>query len=324
MTIDPRPRRTPFDFVAAVTAMFQTSDGNAFAWRLLFWTTAFMSIALLVILPFIAPHFGVLFDLNQQNMQALLEGRTPTPVDSAAVSASLKKMILPAIVMTLAWWAAYAAGEAALHRKILRGEEYPKRPLRFGADELRVMLAQIGVWMLFFLVYIGGIVLMVAGTEIPVLGVVIAIVAVLAMIFLLINIPVRFAPAAALSVMNKKAHLMAARKITKGRFWPLFGAYIVVYLGGYILNYAVLLTAMILVSGDSNFLLNIYGMGDTPPSEMMVEVGQRLKNPIFMFFGVLGVIGYAASYSIWMLSMAGIGAYAVKWWEQDDPIAPFD
>lgn len=324
MKLEPRKPTTPFDFVQAVTAMFQTSDGKAFAWRLLFWTTAAMSIVLLVVIPFIAPQFGAIFDMNAQNMQAVFGGEAPPEPDPDEILASLKKMVLPGIVMMLGWWAAYAAGEAALHRKLLRGEEYPKRPIRFGVDELRVMLAQLGVYGLFFLVYIGGIVLIFAGATIPVLGAILVLLAIPVMIFFFINIPVRFAPAAALSVMNKKSHLMVARKITKFRFWPLFGAYIVVYLGGYFLNYAVLLAAMILVSGDPNFLMNIYGLGDTPPSELIAGVGERMKNPLFMIFGVLGIIGYAASYALWMLSMAGIAVYAIKWWQQDDPIAPFD
>jgi len=324
MTIEPRPRRTPFDFVAAVTAMFQTSDGKTFAWRLLFWTTAGIAIVTLIALPFILPHYGALLDVNQQNMQAIFGGQTPDPADTQAVLDSLKGMILPGLLMTLGFWAVYAAGEAALHRKVLMGEENSPRTLGFGGDELRVMFAQLGVWGIWFLIYIGGIVVLTLFAVIPVLGVIIAIFGGLFMILMMIYVPIRLAPAAALSVKNKRAHLISARHITKGRFWPLFGAYAVISIGGYFLLYAVMLTVLILVTGDSSAVMALYGMGDTLPSEMMAEAGERLKNPFFMILGVLGVIVYSLAYAFWLLSLAGIATYAVKWWQQDDPLTPFD
>ena len=324
MNIESRPRRAPFDFVAAVTAMFQTTDGKAFAWRLLFWTTAALSVVMLISLPFILPHYGPLLDVNQQNMQAIMEGRTSSQADNDAILGALKGMILPGLLMTLGSWAAFASGEAALHRKVLRGEENARRPLGFGADELRVMLAQLGVWAAFFVIYIGGAIFIGLMAVIPVLGIILAILGFFFLFAMIIYIPVRLAPAAALSVKSKQAHLMSARRITKGRFWPLFGAYVVVFIGGYMLIYFVMITLLMIVTGDSNAVMSINGLGDTLPSEMMADAGERLKNPFFMVIGVLGVIVYSLAYASWMLSVAGIAAYAVKWWQEDDPIAPFD
>lgn len=324
MKLEPRKPRTPFDFGQAVGAMFTTPDGKAFAWRLMFWTTAAMAVVTLVLLPFILPHYVPLMEYNAANMQAIMAGQTPPDPDMDVVLGSLSKMWLPALVMMLLFWGAYAAGEAALHRKVLLGQENAKRPLRFGKDQLRVMLAQLGVWAVFFLVYIGGIIAISLGAVIPGLGVVVVILGVLAMIFYIVNLPIRLAPAAALSIYNDRAHLLAARHITKHRFWPLFGAYVVVFIGGYILIYTVMLAVIILVTGDSKFLITMYGMSDQSPGEAFAAAGERLKNPFFMLIGVLGVIAYSAAYAFWLLSMAGIGAYAVKWWQQDDPIAPFD
>jgi len=324
MTIEPRAKRTPFDFVQAVTAMFQTSGGRVFAFRLLFWTTAGMAIVTLIALPFILPYYGPLLDSNQSTMQAVMKGEAPPTTDPDAMMAALKGMMLPGFLMMLGFWAAYAAGEAALHRKVLLGHENPKRPIRFGADELRVMLAQLGVWGAWFLVYIGGVIVIGLFAVIPVLGIILAILGVIFMMLMMVYLPVRLAPAAALSVRNSRSHLIAARHITKRRFWPLFGAYLVVFLGGYFLIYAVLLAVVILVTGDPNFLLSVYGMGDSLPSEVMAQAGERLNNPFYMIIGVLGVILYSFAYAFWLLSIAGVGAYAVKWWEQDDPVAPFD
>jgi len=315
---------TAFDFGKAVGVMFTTPDGKGFAWRLLFWTTAAMSIVMLISLPFILPHYLPLLEYNAQNMQAILSGQNPPAPDPDIILNAFGKILIPAIIMTMFFWAALAAGEAALHRKVLLGKEYPKRPIRFGKDELRVMLAQLGVWGLFFLVYFGFVLVMMVGAVIPVLGVILIIIAILAVFPLMIYVPVKFAPAAALSIFKDRPHLLAARHVTKHRFWALFGAYCVVFIGGYFLIYAVMLAVLILVTGDPDFMFSIYGMGDSSPSDVFAAAGERLKNPLFMLVAILGVIAYSLAYTFWFLSIAGIGSYAVKWWHDDNPGPQFE
>jgi len=206
----------------------------------------------------------------------------------------------------------------------LEDSEGSRRPIRFGRDELRVMLAQLGVWGLFFTVYIGSLVLIFAVAVIPVLGAIVAFFGIFAMIALFIYVPVKFAPAAALSVVNERAHLLAAQHVTKHRFWPLFGAYIVVFIGGYVLITIVMTLVLMLVTGDSNFMITMYGLGSEDPATAMAAAGERLKNPLFMLIGVLGIILYSAAYAFWLLTIGGVASYAVKWWREDNPVAQFE
>lgn len=324
MKIEPRAKRTPFDFTHAVGAMFKTSDGKAFAWRLLFWTTAALSIVLLVSLPMILPHYAPIMEYNAANMQAIMAGQTPPPLDPEIFGAAMVKLIPGGLIYFFGFWLAYAAGEAALHQKILNNRENPKRALRFGKEQLLVILAQLGVWGSFFLVYIGGFVVIAVFMLVPVLGAIVAIFGAIAILLGIIYVPVRLAPAAALSVQRNKPHLLAARHITKNRFWPLFGAYLVTFIGGYVLIGVMMQISLIVVTGDPNFMMTMYGMGERDMAQVLQETGDRLKNPIFMLLGVLSIIAMAFSYALWLLSVAGVGAYAVKWWQDDDPIAPFD
>ena len=123
-----------FKFDVAVTQAFQTSGGRQFGWRLIFWTSAIISVFSLIIWPMILPYYGDLLAINQANMQAILNKESGA-IDNSALNAMLLKMAPAYCLLMAGYWLAWVMAEAALHRKVLRGTETPKRPFNLGRDE---------------------------------------------------------------------------------------------------------------------------------------------------------------------------------------------
>jgi len=119
-----------------------------------------------------------------------------------------------ATVMLIGLLIAASIGEAAFYRKYLLGAEPAKVPLRFDRHLLRNAIIQLGFYSLYTVVYIGGALA----------------IGFIALFVGLIAYPIKFAPSSALSHFDDKAHILATRKVTKFRFWPLFGAYLVTYM----------------------------------------------------------------------------------------------
>ncbi len=307
-----------YKFEHAVTQAFRTSGGKQFGWRLIFWTTAALTIVSLITWPMIMPHYGDLLAINQQNMQAIMGGE-PNSVDSRAMNQLMLKMAPTYGLLMLGYWLTWVACEAALHRKVLNNSEAPRQPLRLGQDELRVWFAQLGVFGLIIAIYVFGLlalmlVIGIFAAVAPFLGALIGVVGVIAYICLLLLASVRLAPAAGLSIANNKTHVLAAKGLTKGRFWTLLPAYIVVFIGGYVLMSVIMMFGVGLVTGNPDFVMTMSGLGTDDPEEVMAAAAQRLKNPLWMLVGILSMIAYCAAYALWMVSLIGISSHAVKAW----------
>lgn len=137
-----------------------------------------------------------------------------------------------------------AAYEAACLRWMIRGETKGLFGLALDADTLRVYF---GYWIWFFLFLTIYIVLWVvlAGVFVGIAmsagsgadpaaamgpSVLIAVLVTLAVILGLIYFGVRYAPAAATSIAKKRFAFFDAWTVTKGRFWALFGSYLLLFL----------------------------------------------------------------------------------------------
>jgi len=304
-----------FKFDDAVTQAFKTSGGKQFGWRLVFWAATAVSIVSLIAWPLILPHYGELMAINQQNMQSVLGGN-PGAVDSKALNALLLKMAPAYLFLMAGYWLAWVMTEAALHRKVLHDTEAPKRPLRLGKDELRVWIAQLGVFGLIFAIYFFGVIAFALMAVIPGIGPILAIFGLIAVLCLLLLASVRLAPAAALSIQKDKTLVLAAKTLTKGRFWTLFPAYLVTFLGGYILLYIIMIMGVGFVTGDPNFFMTMSGLGKEDPTEIIAAAGERFKNPLVMLMGILALIAYSAVYALWMISIIGVSSHAVKVWSR--------
>lgn len=212
------------------------------------------------------------------------------------------------------YWLAWVLAEAALHRKVLRGTEPPKRPFQLGQDELMVFLSQLAVFGIIILIYILAVFFFVLFAALGAIGVLLGTFILITTPFLLISASVRLAPTAALSILNNKVSVSNARVITKGKFWTLFSAYLVTFLGGYILLNIIMVIGIGLVTGDADFFMTMSGLGEDNPRDVLAAAGDRLNNPLVMLMAVLSLIAYSTAYAIWMISMIGVSTHAANVW----------
>lgn len=144
--------------------------------------------------------------------------------------------IIPAEMLFLfAVFLLLAAYEAACYRWMIRGETGGVLGLSLNADTWRVY-ATYWVWFFFFIVAYLGVVLLailiggvggVAGGESAAGGTILFIfLGVCAYLVAWLYVAVRLAPAAATSVGRGKFSFFNAWTVTSGRFWALFGAFL--------------------------------------------------------------------------------------------------
>ena len=320
-------KQRPFDFGEAMIQPFRTSGGADFAKRLWFWVTIPIALALIIAVPLMAPHYGDMLVWQAEYMEAAMSGEPPSPEVFDGVVPLLKKMVPGYLVMMLGMWLAAVMGEAALHRKILLGTENSGRPIRFGGDELRVMLAQICVWGVLLILYFFGIIASIAfaaaiGAVAGPIGAALASFAILAALYFVFHYAVRLMPASALSVRDGQLRVWSATKVTKGKFWPLFGAFVLVYIGGTIISMVITQLGSLVVFGGNPAAEALKPGGDI--IVIMEDAARRIKNPLVILGGVLCVVAYAALMSIWFLCLSGIGTYAVRNVQGEDVTATFD
>ncbi len=150
--------------------------------------------------------------------------------------------LLPSyLVVTFVMIILLATYEAACLRWFTRGEVSGFLGLSLGADTWRVWFAY-WCWLgLFLAAYLAMILILVALTFAAVFiatflhaGKETAVIAALAGLPLtyafMIFVAVRFAPAAALSVARRKFSFFSAWRATRGRFWALFGSFLLIWL----------------------------------------------------------------------------------------------
>jgi hypothetical protein len=328
MKIEPRKPTTPFDFGQAAGAWFNTSGGKEYALRLWVWHSAAILVVLMICQPLMLPHYADILEASWRVNQQTMSGQ-PSEDVSIALWAAIGQIALPTLLFVVGLMVTTSMGESALYRKYLLGAEPARIPIRLDIHTGRNLLAQIGFYALYLVVYVLGIlaIILVAGFLGMMFAPMMAILpffGVLFLMVLLIVYPIRFAPAAALTALDGKTHVLAARKVTKQRFWSLFGVYLVVYIGGYIGYYVVSLIGMLLVSGNPDFLTAMSGFGEENPRPIIEATIDRFSNPLYMILGIVAMTMMAAALSAWILWIAGVSAYAVRWWHSDDPAPTFE
>lgn len=194
-----------------------------------------LSAALLAVLwPYLAPFIGWYGEVMQAAMSGDSDAITTPPLSGWPFLA------VGYAIWTLAFFVLMAAYEAACLKWMIHGEREGFLGLSLGADTWRVF-ASYWVWMLGGIaIYVVLILIIVAIAALAAAGaptwvtMLIGLLTPIGFIVSLIFFGVRFAPATATSVAERRFAFFDAWKVTKGRFWELLGAFVIaiaIYLG---------------------------------------------------------------------------------------------
>ncbi len=139
---------------------------------------------------------------------------------------------------------------AAVNRAILRPGGGAAGRLGLGVDELLQLAVLLIVWIAFFVIYLVAAVavailaamLAIAAQEASVL---VAVVGALGVLALLLFVMVRLSLLSPMALDRRSLDIAGAWRLTRGRFWPLFGAYVLAW----ILAVVMMLVVFVVFSG---------------------------------------------------------------------------
>jgi hypothetical protein len=173
------------------------------------------------------------------------------PMQALTAMAGLAPMFLLSTVYNLAF---YSVLLSAIYRVMLRPSDPRQAYLRFGADELR----QAGVSFLIGLMLVGAyvaVIVLVVGlaAAAPLLGALAALVLIPAFLWAVLYFGIRLSLANVLTFTKGKIDIFGSMALTKGRFWPILGSYVVAVVLGIVVYLLLFLIVTLLGAAISGF-----------------------------------------------------------------------
>lgn len=226
-------------------------------------------------------------------------GATPDPNEMFASLGALVPAYLGLLALTLV---IYAVLYAAIFRIVLRPSDGGTGFLRLGGDELRQGLALLIGVLILTAAYIGfalvaGLIGGLLGAISPVLGGIAAAVLIIGGLCFLIWIAVKLSLFPAATFVRRKLDLGGAWAATRGRFWPLLGAYVLavvflllVYLLAIIVFAGI---AAVLTGGD----VGAVGRVMSPDMSSLAGYFTPVMLLYLVFTAVVGALGLAITVS---------------------------
>ena len=134
---------------------------------------------------------------------------------------------------------------------------------------------------------------------------------------------VKFAPAGALTGMRRKVHVLAARNVSKNRFWGLLGSIIVAGIIAYIASYAAMLIGGMvglagLFTGDT-----AAAFGSEDPAAIGAALSSATSGTGFKIGALFAIVCFAFGNAFYILMLMGPSAFFTKQWAESDPSAVF-
>lgn len=308
-----------------------TQAAFGFAIGMIVISVAFFAAFATTLMP-LAQWYGAVISAAATNDTAAME--------TIGFPPALGMFVLGAIVWMFALFLLMAAFEAACLRWMIRGESGGGLlGLNFGADTWRVYSGY-WIWFLLYMAFsmafgivvgivIGGAAVgMAAGSSDG--SAALGALALLPIVYILqyglmIFFGVRLAPANASSIARRKFAFFDAWKVTRGRFWPLLGAFAIwflIYFGAVMVMYIVMF-ATVMTS-----LMPIFAQMGSDPSAMAGAEAQILQAYIQAFSSpqtwiVMGVLYFLVTIVgvIFYVACFGINARAAQAAIEDGKIA---
>jgi hypothetical protein len=189
------------------------------------------------------------------------DGTNDPDLALAVLLSGLFKLLPWVGLLGLASWAVWAMFETASQRRYVFGQTFS---LGFGADELRMMAVGF-LWSLLGTVLLAVPILLIMGSAFAVmfagstglsedevaqqiLGPMLAAFGVMFLIFpVYVFFATRLAPCFALTVRERKIRFFDAWNVSRGRFWPILGAYVILAICGGMLGQVIAGIAQLLL-----------------------------------------------------------------------------
>lgn len=245
---------------------------------------------------------------------------------AAGVPPSMDAMMPPQSVMSimpayflflLGYYILLAAYEAACLRWMIHGETGGLFGLSLGADTWRVYFSY-WIWFLLLIAFYivcaivaGGAMASVfmgmqGGGEPSPAAVIIPLVLGLLVVLALIYFSVRLAPAAATSVARRKFAFFDAWKVSKGRFWGLLGAFVLLFL-----MFIVFVIAVEVAFGVMVGMTAMNSVGQTEP-QSAEEAFRAFATPQYMAGIVALIVAITIASFLFYIALFGVNARAAS------------
>jgi hypothetical protein len=245
---------------------------------------------------------------------------------AAGVPPSMDAMMPPQSVMSimpayflflLGYYILLAAYEAACLRWMIHGETGGLFGLSLGADTWRVYFSY-WIWFLLLIAFYivcaivaGGAMASVfmgmqGGAEPSPAAVIIPLVLGLLVVLALIYFSVRLAPAAATSVARRKFAFFDAWKVSKGRFWGLLGAFVLLFLMFMVFVIAVEVAFGVMVGMTA---MNSVGQAEPQSAE---EAFRAFATPQYMAGIVALIVAITIASFLFYIALFGVNARAAS------------
>ncbi|MGB3624609.1 MAG: hypothetical protein WA989_02205 [Henriciella sp.] len=282
-----------FTFDNAFLHFARTEGPRGFVWKYLiaYGVTALLIAAVGYVLfkPFLDIWFGVFIDVVQGQSESEMEAIFVRRITE--IAGWLVFSYIAMIVLGILFWAVF---EAAVQRHYVRDEGFR---MRLGGDELRLIVVGL-IWFVFMFfcqiatfmavsVTTGSIVY---ALDNEVAGAITFVAAFAIIGFVWLWLVIRLAPASAMTVRDRKIKFFDAWGASRGRFWSLLGAYIVLAI---IIWFAAVITWFVFGTSVMAALMN-----------QVAAFESAADNPLALFnlimtFDVLGPL--ATAYLGWLL-----------------------
>jgi hypothetical protein len=217
----------------------------------------------------------------------------------AALFTGLIPLIPWITLLTLASWVIWAMFEAASQRRYIWGKSFS---LGFGGDELRMMVLGFFWWVLSMVLIAAPMLLMFGAMfgsvfanidnpevfntpeyEQQIVGQIFGIFGLLMVFFpVYVFFATRLAPSFGLTIKDKRIRFFDAWGVSRGRFWPILGAYVILAIGAGIINQVISTIAQLIFMPAMSSFTDIAEQGGDPVA-IFASPGFLISMGVFYF-----------------------------------------